>query len=190
MKARTWLVVGVGLGVMFVFARDAQTTPVGVFGQFLTGVVVGLPIAYLFRRLYDDRIALGRLVTAVPYVGLYLITFTREVVVANLDVAYRVLAPGSTIHPEVILIPLRVQGDFGVTTIANTITITPGTVTQDYDEASNALYVHVIDGRDPESVVGTIRRWEDYALLIFDEELDPGSPAPEIVVDGGGSDGD
>lgn len=189
MRVRTWIVAGIGLGIVWVFVRDAQATPMGFLGQFLGGLVVGLPIAYLFRRLYDDRISVDRLVYAIPYVGLYLLTFSREVVVANLDVAYRVLTPGSTIHPEVIMIPLRVRSDFGVTTIANTITITPGTVTQDYDEARNALYVHVIDGRDPEAVVAPIRRWEDYALLIFDEELEPGSPAPPIVVNGGESNG-
>ncbi|MDL5362380.1 Na+/H+ antiporter subunit E [Halalkalicoccus sp. NIPERK01] len=189
MRVRTWPVVGTGLGVLWVFVRDVEPTVDALFGQFLVGLAVGLPLAYLFRRFYDDRIDLRRLVHAVPYVLLYLLTFSREVIVANLDVAYRVLAPGTRIEPEVILIPLRVQGDFGVTTIANSITITPGTITQDYDAERNALYVHVIDGRDPEAVVAPIRTWEDYALLIFDEELDPGSPAPEIVVDGGERDG-
>lgn len=183
------MVGGVGLAVVWVFLRDAQATPEGLLGQFLGGLAVGLPLAFLFRRFYDDRIDVRWLLQSVPYVLLYLLTFSREVLVANLDVAYRVLAPGSTIEPEVILIPLRVRTDFGVTTIANSITITPGTITQDYDAEANALYVHVIDGRDPESVVEPIRRWEDYALLIFEEELDPGSPAPEIVVDGGENDG-
>jgi multicomponent Na+:H+ antiporter subunit E len=189
MRVRTWPVVGVGLGVLWLFVRDVGPTLDAFLGQFLMGLAVGLPIAFLFRRFYDERIDLGQIIRAIPYVLLYVLTFSREVVVANLDVAYRVLAPGSTIDPEVILIPLRVQGDFGVTTIANSITITPGTITQDYDAEANALYVHVIDGRDPEAVVEPIRRWEDYALLIFEEELDPGSPAPEIVVDGGENDG-
>ncbi|ADJ14271.1 cation antiporter [Halalkalicoccus jeotgali B3] len=178
-----------GLAVLWLFVRDAELALAPLFGQFLGGLAVGLPIAFLFRRFYDDRIDLRRLLHAVPYALLYLLTFSREVIVANVDVAYRVLAPGSTIEPEVILIPLRVESDFGVTTIANSITITPGTITQDYDAERNALYVHVIDGRDPEAVVAPIRTWEDYALLIFDEELEPGSPAPEIVVDGGETDG-
>lgn len=190
MNVRAWPVIGVSLGVLWLFVREVEPTPDAIVGQFLLGLVVGLPIAFLFRRLYADRVDLGRMARAVPYVLLYLLTFSREVVVANVDVAYRVLAPGTRIEPEVILLPLRVRGDFGVTTIANSITITPGTITQDYDAEANALYVHVIDGRDPEAVVAPIRRWEDYALRIFDEELDPDSPAPEIIVDGGETDGE
>ncbi len=189
MNVRAWPVLGVALGVLWLFVREVGSTPEALLGQFLMGLVVGLPIAFLFRRLFDDRIDLTGTLRAIPYVLLYVLTFSREVVVANVDVAYRVLAPGTRIEPEVILIPLRVRTDLGVTTIANSITITPGTITQDYDAEDNALFVHVIDGRDPEAVVEPIRTWEDYALRIFDEELEPGSPAPDISITGSDRDG-
>ena len=86
------------------------------------------------------------------------------------------------IEPAVIEIPLRVESDLAITTIANSITLTPGTLTMDYDETRNALNVHAIDGRDPAGVVEPIRAWEDYALSIFDEERSPADPAPEIAV--------
>lgn len=190
MSVRAWPVIGVILGAVWLFVRGVEPTPDAIAGQFLLGLAVGMPIAFLFRRLYDERVDLTRVLRAIPYALLYLLAFSWEVVVANVDVAYRVLAPGSRIEPEVILIPLRVRTDLGVTTIANSITITPGTITQDYDAEENALYVHVIDGRDLNAVVAPIRRWEDYALEIFDEELDPGAPAPAIVVDGGERDGE
>lgn len=189
MRTRLWPVIGVALGVLWLVVRGVEPAIDAVVGQFLLGLVVGLPVAFVFRRFYADRIDLGRSLRAIPFVLLYVVTFIQEVVVANVDVAYRVLAPGSPIEPEVFLIPLRVRTDLGVTTIANSITITPGTITFDYDDEANALYVHVIDGRDPESVVEPIRTWEDYALRIFDEDLDPGAPAPEISIDGGERDG-
>jgi multicomponent Na+:H+ antiporter subunit E len=49
----------------------------------------------------------------------------------------------------------------------------------DYDDDRNSLYVHAISGNDRETVVAPIRRWEDYALVIFDEDLDPGDPVPD-----------
>jgi multicomponent Na+:H+ antiporter subunit E len=98
------------------------------------------------------------------------------------DVAYRVLAPRRAIEPQIILLPLRVQTALGITTIANSITLTPGTITLDYDHELNALYVHIIDGRNPEAVVDPIRTWEDHALVIFDEPLPPGEAAPDITV--------
>ncbi len=156
-----------------------------VVGQFLAGLLVGLPVAFVFRRLYPPRIDVGRLVYAAPYAALYFAAFSWEIVRANVDVAARVLLPGTTIEPEVILIPLRVETDLAVTTIANSITVTPGTVTLDHDEEANALFVHAIDGRDPEAIVAPIRTWERNALRIFDERRSPDSPPPEIVVSGG-----
>lgn len=179
---RSWPVAGVVFSVLWVFVRGPELAFDAVVGQFLSGLVVGLPIAFVFRRLYAETISVRLSLRVAPYAVLYVLTFSKEILLANLDVTYRVLAPSMPIEPEVILIPLRVQTDLGVTTIANSITITPGTLTLDYDPEENAVYIHVIDGRDPESIVKPIRQWEDYALVIFNEELSPGSPAPDFAV--------
>lgn len=179
---RRWPVAGVLFGVLWLFVRGVELTVDAVLGQFLLGTAVGLPVAYVFRRLYATEVNLAELLRSIPYVIGYTLVFFREVLVANLDVAYRVLAPHVPIEPQVILVPLRVETDVGVTTIANSITITPGTITLDHDPERNALYVHVIDGRDIESVVDPIRTWEDYALVIYDEARSPDDPAPEITV--------
>ena len=189
MRVRTWPVMGLGLAALWVFVRGVEPALDAVVGQLLLGLVVGLPIAFVFRRLYPERIDVARGARGVPYAVLYVVVFLKEIMVANLDVAYRVLAPGQTIEPEVILIPLRVQTDLGVTTIANSITVTPGTITLDHVPESNALYVHVIDERDIDEVIQPIRRWERYALVVFDEELDPDDPAPPITITGGDDDG-
>lgn len=185
MRVRTWPVVGVGFAVLWLFVRGVSLTPSAVVGQFLLGLVVGLPVAFTFRRLYAKWVDIGRGARALPSAVGYLATFSWEVVRANLDVTYRVLSPGMPIEPEVILIPLRVETDLAITTIANSITITPGTVTLDYDEETNALYVHAVNGRDPKAIAVPIRRWENYALEMFDEEASADDPPPEIVVSGG-----
>lgn len=177
---RRWPVTGVLFGGLWVFVRGPTFTADALLGQFLVGLAVGLPVAYVFRRLYTEEIEPGRVFRAVPAAVGYLVVFLREVVVANVDVAYRVIVPGNRLEPEVILVPLRVETDLGITTIANSITITPGTITLDHDPDENALYVHSIDGSDLDSVVEPIRAWERYALVIFDEERDPDDPAPPI----------
>ncbi|ELY57827.1 Na+/H+ antiporter subunit E [Natronococcus jeotgali] len=181
MRVRAWPVAGVAFGVLWVFVRGSTLEPTTLLGQFLGGLAVGLPIAYLFRRLYVDRVDLGRLLGVSPAVAGYLGAFGWELVRANVDVAYRVLSPGMPIEPDVILVPLRVESAAAVTVIANSITITPGTVTLDHDGDANALYVHVIDGRAPADVAAPIRSWEDYALEIFDERRSPTDPEPDIV---------
>jgi multicomponent Na+:H+ antiporter subunit E len=181
-KVRRWPVTGAVFAVIWVFVSGPELAPVPLLRAAVAGLAVGLPVAYVFRRLYTPVVDPGRTVRAIPAGVRYALAFVEQIIVANFDVAYRVLAPEMPLEPQVILVPLRVETALGVTTIANSITITPGTVTLDHDPEENALYVHVIDGRDIEGVVAPIREWEDYALRMFDEPADPDEPAPEVRV--------
>lgn len=182
MKTRRWIVAGLLFAVLWVFVSGPAMAATSLVGSLLVGMAVGLPVAYVFRRLYEEEIDISRSLLVVPYAVAYVLVFTREILVANLDVAYRVLHPRTPLEPQVILVPLRVETAVGITTIANSISITPGTVTLDHDPDENTLYVHTIDGRDPEAVVRPIRAWENYALVVFDEPLSPDEPPPEIRV--------
>ncbi|MFB6119530.1 MAG: Na+/H+ antiporter subunit E [Halobacteriaceae archaeon] len=183
-----WPVIGLALALLWLFVRGIPLDARVLASELVFGSAVGLPTAFVFRRLYADRIDLVRVVRVLPFAGIYLATFLWELATANIDVAYRVLAPSMPIEPRVIEIPLRVESDAAVTTIANSITLTPGTLTMDHDEERNSLYVHAIDGRDREAVVAPIRRWEGLALLIFAEDRNPDDPVPDP--DGGETDGE
>lgn len=62
---------------------------------------------------------------------------------ANFDVAYRVLS--GKINPGIVRISPNLKTDLGVTMLANSITLTPGTLSVDIDENNNDLYVHWIN---------------------------------------------
>lgn len=173
---RKWPVIGVLLGILWLFVRGVHLDPRTLVGEFIIGLAVGLPLAYGTRRLYTDRVDLRRGIFATPWAIRYVVTFLSVLITANIDVAYRVLAPSMPIEPDVIAIPLRVERAAAITTIANSITLTPGTLTMDHDDETNTLYVHSLVARDVESVVGPIRTLEDYALRIFDESAQPTDP--------------
>ncbi|MFT4881447.1 MAG: multicomponent Na+:H+ antiporter subunit E [Salinirussus sp.] len=174
---RRWPVFGVSLGVLWLFVRGPPLTPGGLLAEFLPGVGFGLPVAYLLRNFYSARLNLTGTLRAIPPTVAYAALFGKKLLTANVDVAYRVLAPSMPIDPAVVEVPLRVQSDLAVTTIANSISLTPGTLTMDHDDDTNTLYIHAISG-DRDSVVEPIRSWEDYALRIFAEEREPGDPVP------------
>lgn len=184
-----WPLLGVAFAVLWLFVRGVELTRGGdlvlglAFGEFLIGLTVGLPIAFLFRRFYSPTPVVVKTPRAIVAAAKYFVLFTWELVTANVDVAYRVLSPSMPIEPDVIEVPLRVETDVAVTTIANSITLTPGTLTMDYDPDRNSLYVHAIAADDPDAVVEPIRAWEDYALVIFDERREPGSSVPEPVAE-------
>lgn len=175
---RRWPVVGVLLALLWLFVRGVALEPATLAGEFLIGLVVGMVLAFVFRRFYRDDIQVLARLKAVPAMVAYFVLFVKELISANLDVAYRVLAPSMPISPHVIEIPLRIETDLAIATLANSITLTPGTLTMDYDDERNSLYVHAIWGEDRDGVVAPIRRWEDYALRIFDERRDPDDPVP------------
>lgn len=184
---KRWPAVGVALAGLWLFLRGVKLTPQRLGATFVIGLSVGIPVAYLTRRLYSEEVDLWRTIQAAPYALLYAIIFIRDVIIANIDVAWRILAPSLPIQPTVIVFPLRVQTDLGITLIANSITLTPGTLTMEYDETRHALIIHSMTTDDPDAITGPIRQWEEYALVIFDEELKPGDPVPNWE---GGSDGD
>jgi multicomponent Na+:H+ antiporter subunit E len=196
---RKWPLIGCVLAVLWLFVRGVALEPTRILAESLSGLLVGLPIAYTFRRLYLLDTSVGRTLRASPYAALYALAFLRELLVANLQVAGRVLHPRLPIAPAVIELPLRVRTDAAITSIANSITLTPGTLTLDHDPDRNVLYVHALAVDDPATIVEPIRRWEDYALVIFDERLKPGDPPPsparrvravEETQTGGDDDGD
>lgn len=80
---------------------------------------------------------------------------------ANLDVAYRVIT--GRIRPGIVRISPGLQTELGTTLLANSITLTPGTLTVDVDEDSGDLFVHWIHVTDNEpsceDVCGAFAKW-------------------------------
>lgn len=64
------------------------------------------------------------------------------IVKANLDVAGRILKPGLPISPQLIRVKASQKSDLGKVIYANSITLTPGTVSVDVD--GGEILVHAI----------------------------------------------
>ncbi|AKH97312.1 Na+/H+ antiporter subunit E [Halanaeroarchaeum sulfurireducens] len=189
MKIRRWQFAAIILTIIWLFVRGVPLDPQVIFGELLLGFILAIFVTWGFRRMYEGQTNLSHGARVLPYALVYVGTFLRELIVGNVDVAYRVLWPSMPIEPVTVYMPLRVERPTAITTIANSISLTPGTLSMDYDDEANALYVHTINGRDPASIVAPIRRWEDLAIVIFGEEADPSDPAPDIQI-GGDIDGE
>ena len=77
----------------------------------------------------------------------YLFPFFLAMARANVDVAYRVIT--GRINPAIVKINPKLKTDMSLTILANSITLTPGTLSVDVDQKTNELYVHWIN-IDPE----------------------------------------
>jgi multicomponent Na+:H+ antiporter subunit E len=70
--------------------------------------------------------------------------FIKELVKANLRVAWEVLTPKHHMRPGIIAIPLDAESDLQITILANFITLTPGTLSLDVSPDRKTLYVHAM----------------------------------------------
>jgi len=67
-----------------------------------------------------------------------------QIVLANIDVAYRVLHPKMPIDPLIIEFETPLRGEFSLVTLANSITLTPGTITILVEPERGKFLVHAI----------------------------------------------
>ncbi len=99
----------------------------------------------------------------------YLVIFTWECIKANFDVAYRVLHPAMPIKPGIVRVKLELKSEFARCMLANSITMTPGTISVDLID--DILFVHWIYVRseDPEIYSRKIAgKFEKYIKKIFE----------------------
>jgi multicomponent Na+:H+ antiporter subunit E len=100
---------------------------------------------------------------------IYLFVFIWECLKANLDVAYRVLHPAMPIRPGIVKVKTTLKSDMAKMLLANSITMTPGTISVDIID--DYLYIHwiYIRSEDPEVYTGMITgAFEKYIKRIIE----------------------
>lgn len=75
----------------------------------------------------------------------YILIFSWECLKANIDGVFRLIHPDLPINPGIVKIKTTLTSNIGLTLLANSLTLTPGTMTVDIDKEEGILYVHWID---------------------------------------------
>ncbi len=109
----------------------------------LSGIVSSLFVSYISHDLLFKKARLGHFITIVLRLAAYLPWLLWQIVLANLDLAYRTLHPSMPIDPHFIEFDTNLKTDKGITVLANSITLTPGTVTV-IAEDTGKFIVHAI----------------------------------------------
>ena len=137
--------------------------------NLIVGAAASLITVLIFNKYFIRDIK--KIFQPVRYFWLviFILVFIWECLKANFDVAYRVLHPKMPIKPGIVKVNLHLKSDIAKTILANSITMTPGTISVDL--VGNVLYVHWIYVRsfDP-AVYGNevAGRFEKYIKKIFD----------------------
>lgn len=126
-------------------------------GQFhfvllVSGVVSSLFVAYISHDLLIGPVALGTIVAKTYRFIIYLPWLLWQIVLANLDLVYRTLHPGEKIDPHIIKFKTDLTSKKGIALLANSITLTPGTVTVMANKEGEFI-VHAIAKAPAESLL-------------------------------------
>jgi multicomponent Na+:H+ antiporter subunit E len=139
--------------------------------HLLVGVFVAVLAAYLTGDMFVQRPHLFKQFKRYFWFFYYVPFFLWEMFKANIDVAYRVIHPRLPIKPGIVKVKTSLKSDTGLTFLANSITLTPGTLSVDVDRENGYLYVHWIDvkHKDMEGATKKIAyRFERILTRIFE----------------------
>lgn len=117
----------------------------GIFIPLLSvlGLVSSLLVVWLVRRADrrdGDPIVFSMHLWRLPG---YFLWLAGEVVKSNIDVARCILSPNLPIAPAIRWLPAKQRTELGRVLYANSITLTPGTLSIDLDDG--AVEVHAVD---------------------------------------------
>jgi multicomponent Na+:H+ antiporter subunit E len=84
--------------------------------------------------------------------------FAVDLVRASLEVVALVLRPRVQLRQAVVAVPVTGASDALLTVLANSISLTPGTLTLEVDRARGTLYVHVLQVGEGPDAVERVRR--------------------------------
>lgn len=104
---------------------------------------IGIIISLLVTSLNVDLVRSKRQFNFIRNILLwisYIIKLLKEIFVSNFNVAKIVLSKKIVISPRIVTIETKIKSDFHKTILANSITLTPGTLTISLDRDKIAIH--------------------------------------------------
>ncbi|MCD2202297.1 MULTISPECIES: monovalent cation/H+ antiporter subunit E [unclassified Halobacterium] len=111
-------------------------------------ITAGVVSALLWRITTRGEVEVSKLGGRLARFALYVPFLLWEIVKANLDIAYVVLHPRLPIDPRVVEFDAAVWSALPATTLANSITLTPGTLTIDVTQRHFTVHSLTAGARD------------------------------------------
>jgi len=132
-----------------------------LYSNLLFGFLLSYAIIWVMTRGQKQVTYFRR----VPQVIGFFLFFFKELIKANIEVAYDVITPRDHMKPGIIGVPLDAESDLEITLLSNFITLTPGTLGLDVSTDRKTMYVHAMYIEDRESFIYDIKNGFERRLL-------------------------
>lgn len=112
------------------------------------GLVVALVVAILAGDLFTQRPRLFLEPKRYFWFICYIFVFCWEWLKANISITLRLVLPSVPLNPAIIEIETALKTEIALTFLANTLTLTLGTISIDVDNKTNTIYLHCLQAQD------------------------------------------
>ena len=155
----TWLILFlVWLGFTTTFA----------FAEVITGVLLSFTVSIFSYKSFTHAGIRSFSPKRILYMIQYFFVFMLALIKANFDVARIVINPKLPINPGIVEFESKLSSPFAKMLLANSITLTPGTLTVDIID--NKFFIHwlYVTGTDEETAYREIaKQFEDILIKIY-----------------------
>ena len=142
------LLLNVLLAVCWMFLTNSLSA-----GGFMTGFIAGLAALFFFRRFFSRPFYIWKIWSVIRL----MLTFIKELYLANVSVLKTVISPKLNIRPGIFAFKTELTEDWEITLLSLLITLTPGTLVMDISDDRSILYIHAMDIEDAEKAIHDIR---------------------------------
>ncbi|WP_040727160.1 Na+/H+ antiporter subunit E [Thiomicrorhabdus sp. Kp2] len=134
-------------------------------GHILLGAILAFFIPLLTSGFWPEKVCIRYPFTLFKFV----LTVLWDIMIANVIVAKLILGNKDKLQPTFLHIPLDIEQPLAISLLANTISLTPGTVSCDLSEDKKTLLVHGLHEEDPEATINEIKqRYEQPLKKVFE----------------------
>ena len=136
----------------------------------IAGLIASVIVAVMFHEILPKEHHIFISPVRIFWFLVYVPVFFYYMMKANLDVVYRALHPKMPIKPGIVKIKTNLKTESGITALANSITLTPGTLTVDLTD-DGFLYIHWINVKSDDIEQATkhiAQRFEWFLKKIFE----------------------
>jgi multicomponent Na+:H+ antiporter subunit E len=110
----------------------------------IPNILVGVGVSFCVALLYTKMFQHNKFEFINPFwLCVYLFIMAKNLIISNLQIAKKVLSKDMGLNPAIVAVKTELKSDWKKLLLANSITLTPGTLTLDIK--GDTLYIHTIE---------------------------------------------
>ena len=129
--------------------------------NILVGLAVSFSIALLYTKLFTHKAF--EFISPVWFM-VYLYVLLKNLILSNLQISKRILSKDMKLSPAIVAVKTNLESDWKKLLLANSITLTPGTLTLDIKD--DTLFIHVIEYHEDSIKEDITKEFEDIIAKI------------------------